>query len=311
MTTKKIGLLTLPLTDNYGGIIQLTALNKYLNSQGYETIVLNKKYEISWLKILVRSIFRWNPFYKIFDFKNHAKKERYIVQMRDFIKKELPNTTTVMYTSEELRKTIASSSLDAVIVGSDQVWRMAYIGDNYRDYFLGFASSKKTKKIAYAASFGASSWERPDLAESVSTLLKDFTSVSVREDSGVDMCNTVFNISQAKHVLDPTFLPDISYYDNIIKREYNTNKNIHLFNYILDKTPQKNGIIKDISESLNLKIDTIYLDNNLKDFVKKGVLKPSMGEWLYHFKTANFIVTDSFHGTVFSILFNLETKQEA
>jgi len=304
ITVKKIGILTLPLIDNYGGIIQITALNHYLNSLGYETVHLNKKYKISRFKIIVRNLLRWNPFYKVVDINNHAKRDRYIVKMRDFIKKELPNSTKPIYTPEQLRKTLKELDIDAVIVGSDQVWRMLYINDNYEDYFLAFADAKQTRKIAYAASFGQSSWEHPELAENISALLKDFTAVSAREDSGVTICNTVFNIPNAKQALDPTFLPNISYYEDIIEREFNQNKDIDLFNYILDKTPRKNAIIKDISESLNLREDAIYLDNNLKDFQKIGVLKPAIGEWLYHFKKAKFIVTDSFHGTVFSIIFN-------
>jgi hypothetical protein len=300
---KKIGLLTLPLMDNYGGIIQLTALNNYLRSEGYEVYHLNKRYDITILKQFVRRFFKWNPFYAVYDLNNHAKKHRYIKNLNDFISAELTNTTKNIYSSSQLSKKVKDLELDAVIVGSDQVWRMSYIKDNYKDYFLGFVSSKTVKKIAYAASFGTDVWEDQNNIAPVTSLLTDFTAISIREDSGVALCENTFLIN-AEHVLDPTFLPKSSYYEEIISREFNCSKNIGLFNYVLDKSPKKNEIITNVAKKLKLDINSIYLENNLKDFSKKRKLKPSMGEWLYHFKNAKFIITDSFHGTVFSIIFN-------
>ncbi|WP_282053997.1 polysaccharide pyruvyl transferase family protein [Maribacter luteus] len=304
MKQKKIGLLTLPLTDNYGGIIQLTALNTYLRSEGYDVYHLNKRYDITVIKQFARKLLKWNPFYSIYDFNNHAIKHRYIKKLNDFITTEITETTKDIYSSSKLTQKVYELELDAVIVGSDQVWRMQYIKENYEDYFLGFLDSNKVSKIAYAASFGTDLWENKNNISSVENLLRDFTSISVREDSGVFICNNTFNITKVEHVLDPTFLPNLTYYETIINREYKLKKDVGLFNYVLDKSPIKAEIIGNIAEQLNLKIDAIYLENNLKDYSNKKRLKPSVGEWLYHFKNAKFVVTDSFHGTVFSIIFN-------
>jgi len=301
---KKIGLLTLPLIDNYGGIIQLTALNHYLQSQGYETVHLNKRYKISSFKAFVRVVLKWNPLFKLFDFKNHARKDRYITHLNSFISREFPTATSSIYTSKELSEKVNQLNLDAVIVGSDQVWRMLYIKDNYKDYFLSFVDSERTKKIAYAASFGLDVWEQPDVVSVVKILLKDFTSVGVREDTAVGICENTFDIRKVNHVLDPTFLPELKYYDSIIEKEYSTKKDIRLFNYVLDKSVQKEKIINEVSGYFQLDVDSIYLENNIEQLKKIKTFKPSMGEWLYHFKNANFIITDSFHGTVFSIIFN-------
>ena len=304
MEIKKIGLLTMPILDNYGGIIQITALNNHLENQGYEVYYLNKKYDISVIKQFIRRFFKWNPLYFVFDYNNHAKKYRYLKNLNDFIAVELKSTKDI-HSSALLEKRVKKLGLQSVIVGSDQVWRAKYINENYKDYFLGFVNSTKTQKIAYAASFGTDIWEDETKTASVKTLLEDFTAISVREDSGVLICKKTFGIkNKIEHVLDPTFLPNISYYNNIIKREFNSNKKIGLFNYVLDKSPKKNTIIEKAAVQLDLSIDSIYLENDLKNFSQNKTLKPSIGEWLYHFKNAEFIVTDSFHGTVFSIIFN-------
>jgi len=301
----RVGLLTLPLKHNYGGIIQITALNHYLRSEeGAETIHLNKKYNVSRFKVLARNILKFNPFYRIYDFNGHARNHHYIVKLRDFVKKELNVSTKSIYTGNELKRIVDDLKLDVVIVGSDQVWRMLYIKENYKDYFLSFVDSEATRKIAYAASFGKDEWEQEDVIPDVKLLLKDFHAISVREDSGVKLCRKTFDVNEVDHILDPTFLPSMAYYESIIKEDYNEEKTIGLFNYVLDKTEMKNKIINDIANEFNFNINTIYLDNSAQNSKKNKSLKPSMGEWLYHFKNADFIITDSFHGTIFSIIFN-------
>src|SRR5690606_27086866 len=133
MVSKKIGLLTLPLTDNYGGIIQVAALNAFLQNEGFDTIHLNKKYKASIPKQLIRKLFRWNPFYQIYDYNDHGKKHRYIKNLNNFIATEISHSTKEIFSNSQLSKKINSLKLDAVIVGSDQVWRMAYIKENYKD----------------------------------------------------------------------------------------------------------------------------------------------------------------------------------
>src|SRR5690606_38187267 len=128
----------------------------------------------------------------------------------------------------------STEGFDAIIVGSDQVWRYKYVGKNFRYYFLDFIT-KPTKKISYAASFGIDNWEGPnDTVPLISRLLADFQAISVREDSGVVICKETFGVDDTRHVLDPTFLPEIEFYDNIIDVE-GISKTIQLFSYVLDK----------------------------------------------------------------------------
>ncbi len=305
MKKVRIGLLTLPLSDNYGGIIQIAALNKYLKEEGYLPVFLNKKFQISKFKQFIRYLFKINPFYNIYDLNNHAKKRRYLKNLNSFIKRELKNSTKPLYTPTELKNAVKELKLDVVIAGSDQIWRSLYTRDNYKDYFFGFLEDfSHIKKIIYAASFGIDKWENEDQVSEIKTYLNEIDAISVREDTGVRLCNDVFVISNVEHVLDPTFLVDQSYYESIINREYNLGKSVGLFSYVLDKSGYKRRIIEKISNKLNLEINSIYLENDYSKFKSDKLLKPSIGEWLYHFKEAKFVITDSFHGMIFSIIFN-------
>lgn len=305
MERKKIGLLTLPLKDNYGGIIQIIALKFYLeNELGHSTILLDKQYNKPFLKNLLAKLFEFNPLYKIYDRKDAKKKAIYLKKIKDFIQVSFPTKTQPFYDYKKFESYVSTLNIDAVIVGSDQVWRMSFIEPNYKDYFLDFVNSKNTKKIAYAASFGKDEWNKPDYTESVKSLVNKFTAVSVREDSGKKICSQVFN-TEAEHVLDPTLLHDQVFYDNIIEKDSDLAKQkIELFNYVLDQSSFNKDLINKTSEATKLKINTISLQNDFKNFKAGKTYKPSISEWLYHFKSAKFIITDSFHGTVFSIIYN-------
>lgn len=297
MENKKIGLLTMPLIDNYGGIIQIAALYRFLEQLGYEPYLIDKKYDLPLYKVIIKKFLERNPFYRIYDLKSYTKRRLHLQEINKFIEVSFVNRTNPIFNQKSLIK--ATNFFDAIIVGSDQVWRYNYVKDNYKDYFLSFAS-KGIKKIAYAASFGTDEWEGPEnTSNEVAKLLMKFNAISVREDTGVILCNRQFNCPNVVHVLDPTFLPDFNFYKDIIAKEKHS-KNVELFNYVLDNSKDKENFTKQVSNSLQLKISTIYLDNDLS---KKG-LKPSLSEWLYHFEKADFIITDSFHGMVFSIIFN-------
>jgi hypothetical protein len=166
------------------------------------------------------------------------------------------------------------------------------------------------KRIAYAASFG-----KDDLSEYTSKLIKytaklakQFDAISVREDSGVFLCEKFWNVD-AVHLLDPTLLLDKDDYIQLVEQD---SKNIipsqsNLFVYILDRTTEKRQIVNSVSSALYLSAFEILPEDisTLKDLknLKKHTF-PSVTQWLQSFIDAEFIVTDSFHGTVFSIIFN-------
>jgi hypothetical protein len=293
----KIGLLTMPILDNYGGIIQIAALYHIIELNGYQPILINKRYNQSVLKTFMKDVLENNPFYKIYDYKSLTSRKKKLQKITDFISDYFVFKSQPLYNEKDLRE--FAKDIDTIVVGSDQVWRYKYVKENYNHYFLSFVDDYKTK-IAYAPSFGVDFWEGDEQSISrVKELLNRFKAVSVREDRGIEICNETFDFNQAVQVLDPTLLPDIDFYESIIEKETIT-RNISLFNYVLDKSESKQKIVKKIADIKSLKIDVIGLNDKLK----KDTLKPSLSEWLYHFKKADFVVTDSFHGTVFSIIFN-------
>jgi len=284
----------MPVKENYGGIIQIAALYSFLETNGYAPYLIRKKYDESLSKRIFRYILSHNPLCFLYDYKNLTKREKQSSKLKSYINNFFVNKTALSFNKEQYQKSI--QNMDAVIVGSDQVWRYKYVKGNYRYYFLDYLSPK-TKKIAYAASFGVDEWEgNKETVQKVESLLNQFSAVSIREKSGVDICKSTFNYQNAVHVLDPTFLPELNFYNVIIDKE-KIKKEVKLFSYVLDNSNFVKEVLNHSSRSLGLDISTI----KLTDY--KFSTNPSISEWLYHFREADFVITDSFHGTVFSILF--------
>ncbi|WP_387691253.1 polysaccharide pyruvyl transferase family protein [Photorhabdus sp. RM71S] len=293
---KKIGILTQPLINNYGGILQCIALYNYLTEKGYEVTIIQKHlYNPLWKKIIIKAL-ELIPNQNYRGFRNRAKQYK---THKIFIDHYIPNKTKIIYTHNSLIKIAKNYQFDVVIVGSDQVWRMAYINDPfYAAYFLNFVDSISCKKIAYAASFGKNHWETPEKISEISHLLADFTAISVRESSGVKICNDIFNYTSATHVLDPTLLINPKFYQQFIAKRQEKNNVKKLLTYVLDESENKKVIIKNIKKSLGENIST----QHLLGFNKHEII--TIPEWLTAFYNADFIITDSFHGMVFSIIFN-------
>lgn len=291
----EIGILTMPVKENYGGIIQAAALYHFLEQEGHKPYLIMKKYDEGFMKRSLRYLLSHNPLASIFDYKSLTKREKQVFYLKQFIDEFFTAKTNVTYNCKDYVNSI--KHLDAIVVGSDQVWRYGYIGSNYPYYFLDFVPNTMIK-VAYAASFGTNVWEGDDTSVSrIEKLLKDFKGVSVRENSGVGLCKETFNFDEAVHVLDPTFLPSVSFYNELIDQK-KIKKEVGLFSYVLDGSEYVEKVLNTLEN--NLKIDRTVIE--LTDY--KTAVKPSLEEWLYHFREADFVVTDSFHGMVFSIIFN-------
>lgn len=295
----KIGILTLPIAENYGGILQAVALYRYLHNQGHDVVLIYKDNKTAFYRYIIKEILLKIPFHDFRKIKTNNNKGIKAFH-RPFIEKEIFKISQNLYTQEDLEIFTKKENFNAIIVGSDQVWRKSYMGRKYyKNYFLDFVAGSEVKKIAYAASFGKDYWEGKDDIDEISKLLADFTAVSTREKSGVAICKNSFGFSDAKHVLDPTMLMDKEFYINEIISKYDTSRVSKggLLTYVLDEEDEKREIIDFVKE--NLQIDNIH---HLKGF---NSLKTtySVPEWLASFSNADFVVTDSFHGMVFSIIF--------
>lgn len=305
----KIGILTLPLHTNYGGILQAYALQTVLERMGHEVKVIQKERERLTVPIwkmpfvypfrAVRK-WTWNKEAPIF-FEKIIEHEYPIItqHIQRFI-----DSYIHLHLVKKLDD-IKEKDFDAIVVGSDQVWRPYYFKGMWEtdieNAFLKFAAEWSIKRIAYAASFGTDECEyTPEECSSVAELLKHFDGISVREVSGVNLCRERFEAC-AQHVLDPTLLLSEEDYSSLISPKDNIQPSSpYILEYFLDPTDDKRTLVNKISNAKGLRVFKAIREeaSTLEDKIKIPV-----EEWLDGFRQASFVVTDSFHACVFSIIF--------
>ncbi len=308
----KIGIVTIPPRNNYGGALQAYALQRVLSEMGHEAYIImpEEKPKFKLNPYLAPLIYLKRAFLKyVLRDKNSIvfwgyKFERDIKIVRQQYVKFLDENILQYHCNKY--QDIAHNEFDAFVVGSDQVWRKLFF-DNIQNAYLDFAKKWDIKRYAYAASFGTSELNEypPDEVAECRSLIKMFDAVSVREDVGVDICKDYFN-KDAQHVLDPTMLYDKEDYEKLIENE--PQQRGILLRYFLESTEQSELIISTICDKLNLvslkvTAEKYYYYSLLVDNIDDYVI-PSPYKWLSALRDAEFVVTDSFHGVVFSIIFN-------
>ena len=318
----KIGILTQPLNSNYGGILQNYALQTILIRMGFEVETLNwdsyrceHDHENIWNYIV--------KFTKTFVSKNILRRKRnYFWEERQFFYMLSSNNSpfcekyikksTWLWGKKQFREYTIKNHFDILLVGSDQTWRPAYNknGMLYR-MFLDFSEHLNVKRIAYSASFGVDDWEYSGNQTRVcSRLLQKFDSISVREYSGVELCRNYFNINNVICTLDPTLLLDSKDYVNLINHIGTPSKESEgdILVYMLDYTSEKEKMISTLSRKKGLKSSLFisrYCNLGTVDIKEiNNYISPSCDVWLNAFLKAKYVVCDSFHGMVFSIIFN-------
>lgn len=314
----KIAILTLPFHINYGGILQAYALQTVLEKMGHKVDVVEFTTDSpgSFISILKRFKIEIIGIFKSLIKKYVLGRKVYIVLGREreklipithqhtnrFILKYLHR---VKYVSPHV---LNASSYDAYIVGSDQIWRPMYCPNIYHA-FLDFTENWKVKRIAYAPSFGSDEWEYTEKQTvRCKKLLKTFDAVSVREDYSVALCRDFLDCN-AVQMLDPTLLLEKAEYESLINAIETPSLEGNLFNYILDETETSKWLVETLSADLKLKPFKVnvwepYAKVEVPDIVplEARIQKP-LEQWLKSIKEASFVVTDSFHACVFSIIF--------
>ena len=304
----KIGILTLPLYTNYGGLLQAYALQTVLRKMGHEVWVeyrRNNKYNIKkyiWQAMVFVLSFFSSRYKRIYI---PTEKENEIIGQytNQFVLRYI-NKTVPIYTRN--KKLLEQYGFEAYIVGSDQIWRPRY-SRGLANAFLDFTKGKNVKRISYAASFGTDVWEFTEKQTKQCALLaKKFDALSVREDSGVFLCEKFFNV-KAVQVLDPTLLLEKDDYIRIIKEKNIPEIDVEIFTYILDQSKEKQRIVDYISKILNWGVFTVMPKSKYEEVGSKHIADCIFAPvecWLQGFWKAKYVITDSFHGTVFSIIFN-------
>lgn len=295
----KIAILTQPLWGNYGGILQNYALQTILKRMGHDpyTVCYYRKplmpWVTQWLKYIVKILInhpnkKYSPpkFYYYLYGHNSGNGE--------FCKKYIQRTNPMRGINSNAK---FISEFDAFIVGSDQVWRPKYNSGEQLDYmFLNFLKdNSKVKKIAYAASFGVDEWEYSERQTAkYKELINQFNAISVRESSGVDLCAKQLQ-TEAIQVLDPTLMLCAEDYRSLIPEEENVCRG-DVCTYILDMTAEKQALIESFCSKNGLTWYAVGTPACNGDY-------PSIESWLVGFANAKYVITDSFHGSVFSVIF--------
>lgn len=288
----KIGILTFHWANNYGAVVQAYALLSKLKELGHDAYIIDR--QVRYKGVLRRLYHKYSYNHKLawlsFD------KER----------KHILSPMSMSYKSnEELLKGFPNEKFDAVIVGSDQVWRWNMMGHNY---FLDFLKGTSTRRYAYAASFGLSKWEGSEAnREEISALLKQFNAISVRENSGVKICRDTFGVD-AQLVLDPTLLHERSFYETTLLKDKPLKGNGKVVSYILgDKNKGQVLEIAKWAKNKGLKHNELFWTSlDFPSLIGKSECHFShvtLTTWLNEIRNAEYVITNSFHATVFSILF--------
>lgn len=299
----KIGILTLPIHTNYGGILQAYALQTVLKRMGHEVVIIDEP--IRQLKSSNKRIFKrvikkilgrtTTIFWEKYSFENYPIVSQNI---NKFINQYL--SRIVVNSPLELKET----DFDAIVVGSDQIWRPKYYSE-ICNAFLDFAKDwKHLRRIAYAPSFGTDRWEyTEEQTKQIAELLHMFDAISVREESGIDLCQRHLGV-KAILVLDPTMLLSKEDYCNLINKSDTEAPSGGLLKYILDESDQLTELLSFISNEKQIDVFSVKAKSFLEGSKAEECICPSIETWLRGFRDAKFVVTDSFHACVFSMIFN-------
>ena len=271
----KIGLLTYHHSNNYGAVLQTYATCRILKELGHEVEIIN-------IRQLEKKKLRHIVFFK---------KDK---DFANFMNKFYPPQTSLIESYEQLKK--IKFSYDCLLVGSDQVWNPSISLDKCMAYYLDFGNSKM-RRVSYASSLGVSEW--PNAFEfmkpSVAKALSNFNSIAVREVTGQHLLKREFGID-SNVVLDPTMLH--SSYPEIISDIPETD---NMVCYLLNRTKEQLSSVRYLSKELKLTaqiITSVYPIPGMR-----YTYPPSIENWIKYIGGAKVVITDSFHGLVFSLLY--------
>lgn len=289
----KIGIVTQPLIGNYGGIIQNFALQQVLIRLGHKPVTLDYLYGYSGLHWF------YEQFKQIINKCIGRKKEWTIPYapkrnnkvINNFIDKYIRHTPS--FWNDYKADLVNKYGLQAIIVGSDQVWRPKY-NPKLHSSFLTFTNHHNVKRIAYAASFGTDKLDYNDSQRKIADKqLVKFDAVSVREQSAIILVHELG--ADATQVLDPTLLFGRDGFEKSLQLKQLKQEDL-LGTYILDNS---DTISYELNRLQNLAgcSEIINISESTEDIGPK--------EWIEMIMNSHFFITDSFHGTVFCILFHV------
>lgn len=290
----KIGLITLDGYTNYGNVFQRTALYYYLSNMVSQVDVVEPVWHVAnnffpltfkwgW-KEIIKNIINWK------DFRGKMKQNEMGWEMirQTNIRRFCQRSISIRMLYGHLEENV--DEYDYFITGSDQVWNPLFTSTRCRDEFLTFAPSEK--RISYAASIGLSSLPEQDV-EHFRTWLGEMKAISVREQAGAKIVKDLTGLDVPVHV-DPTLLLGADEWASLEEAPAWYDGKPYICTYFLGERP---AVVAELAAESSLPVINI-LDKKVFDHY---ITSPEEFLWLIHH--ASLVYTDSFHGTVFSILF--------
>jgi len=310
----KIGIMTFWWSeDNYGQLLQCFALQKYLRDAGHDAYLIryDPKNDYIYIKTpLWRKILKaFNPV-KLYKYIISKKLEKDIKREKqnnprgfeDFRNRHIKQSEKIYSSYKELVDNPPEA--DIYVVGSDQIWNT--FGDpidvaiNVIKAFLLDFGNPSIKRIAYAASFGKETLDENSI-QIFSNLLKKFDYISIREESGIEICKKC-GIDNAEWVSDPTMLLEADIYHTLYEDELiRKNNKPYCFFYLLGTEYNfSHQLVYDWAKKKNLEV--IYVTGNFQlDKFKKMYM--TIPEWIYLLEHSDYVISNSYHCSVFSLLF--------
>lgn len=305
---KKVGTMTFHTAHNYGAMLQAYALPHAVRSLGYDCEVIHYcfPYIYGWWHVerwrdlyanhgLIGGTLRFVKRYILGTYNPNLKQNKF----EEFMYKKIPLSKTEYYTVEAMR----NMDYDAVLFGSDQIWNSQLTGGIAKEFVGGFECLPGTRKIAYAASCGRTAFLDEEKAQYY-PLLKEFNALGVREYGLCQsLCNDGFD---AKQVLDPTLLLTKDQWNEMIrssKHRVKMPEKDYLLVYVFDEDNSIYQLIDGIAAKYDL--DVCVIAYHMKPEIEKYNVYQNCGpeDFIRLIAGASQIVTTSFHGTVFSILY--------
>ena len=272
----KVNLLTIHWGESYGAVMQTYATYQILKNLGHDVTIINL--------VDYKFTARYKNWRTILDL-------RRILGFKLFKMKHLGKMTPLMYSIDISR----IPSADYTVVGSDQVWNRDITGKLGLSYFLPFAGD--SKRLSLSSSFSKNKWnEDVDYTDKVRNELSQFIAISVREKSGLKICEENFGL-KAKWLIDPTIA--LGNYDDLVGN-VKTDGTLCCFRFI--DGPLFSKCLSFISSENKLPVKYIRFFNKKDN--GKHIPCDSPVSWLKEIAKSGFVITDSFHGVVFSILFH-------
>lgn len=298
----KIGILTSWGAHNYGAMLQAWALMTFLRREGHEPVFLDTVLGTKHVRPLWKTVLSFSKTNVRRDLQNRV--DHAIASFST----SFPSTPP-LHSWKKLRE--GTKSFDAVIVGSDQMWNPHWVLPYVPLVFLGFCPPG-CRRISYAASFSVPMWPS-EKRDEVAGLLRKFYAVGIREQSGANVIKGIAPDVHSQVVLDPTLLMDGKDYRPLYSESGDVEDAAgKVFSYFLPATSQNeaNSWIQSVLTAFPPNTEVFAAEEPVRKLGLAPICrlfgisgKISVPNWLGRIATARFVITNSFHGTVFSILF--------